>query len=364
MHTIWSSIDSDRRPLASRARRGVIAALLMLSLSPLSLGAQELAATDPLPAAVPGDAKIVFGDYFEEVETALELSGEKEKIGFGVEYANFTSGVESVEALRAGAADVARVGDVPPISAQRSGTILPIILSQQPTWSKLRFVVYPGRDINTLADLKGKKIVYSEGTSVALGVQRALALNNLQVGDVELVEVPLGSRYEALASGAADVGVISEPSVSRFLAAFPGAKVIEDEQTRELEKFQGLTYLIASPKALANPAKAAALQAFLAHYIRAEEWKNRNVDAWIEGYHVAKGTPRAAAEASVRDTGTATFPRLDDNLIAKQQSNADIFFETGEIPEKIDVSKAFDRRFNDIIVKTVAEVGAKHDLGE
>lgn len=343
--------------------------MVMLALAPLPFGAQqagaqELAATDPLPTVVPEKTKLVFGDYFEEVKTALELAGEKDKIVFDVDYANFTSGVESVEALRAGAADVARVGDVPPISAQLAGTILPIVLSQQPTWSKLRFVIYPGRDINSLADLKGKKIVYSEGTSVALGVQRALALNNLKVADVELIEVPLGGRYEALASGEADVGVISEPSVSRFLAAFPGAKIIDDEQTRELEKFQGLTYLIASPKALANPAKAAALQAFLAHYIRAEEWKNRNVDAWIDGYYVAKGTPRPAAEASVRDTGAATFPRLDDKLIAKQQSNADIFFDTGEIPQKIDVSKAFDRRFNDIIEKTVAEVGAKHDLGQ
>lgn len=354
------SHTSIRTGIRATRRAVILASVATLFGANLAFAQATLRASDPIPAEVPKDTTLIFGDYYEEVLTALKLSGELEKIPFKVEAANFTSGVESVEALRSGAADLARVGDVPPISAQRSGTIEPIVLAQQGTWGTTKFVINADRGIEKLSDLKGKKIAYSEGTSVALVVQRALLATGLKVSDVTLVEVPLGSNYETLASGAVDAATFGEPNLSKFLAGTPGGHIIDDAQTQELEKQQDLTYLIASPSALANSAKAAALQVFLAHYIRAENWKNTHRDEWIDGYYVANGTARTDAQKIVKEVAPAVFPKLDDTLIARQQANADIFFANGEIPEKIDVSKAFDRRFNDVIVKTVTEIGAKH----
>ncbi|NED66939.1 ABC transporter substrate-binding protein, partial [Streptomyces sp. SID10244] len=61
----------------------------------------------------------------------LRASGLDKNLPFSIEYANFTGGPAVLEAFRAGTADVAPVGDVPPIHAALTGQQVPIILARE-----------------------------------------------------------------------------------------------------------------------------------------------------------------------------------------------------------------------------------------
>ncbi|HEX4686930.1 MAG TPA: ABC transporter substrate-binding protein, partial [Nocardioides sp.] len=114
-----------------------------------------LAADAPLPSDIPPGTTLVVADQMEAQQVALRASGELGRLPFHVEFANFTGGPAVLEAFRAGAADVASVGDTPPIQALVAGDDVPIILARQNDPSSTRLAVAPGRPIRKLADLRG-----------------------------------------------------------------------------------------------------------------------------------------------------------------------------------------------------------------
>ncbi|MGH6860116.1 MAG: ABC transporter substrate-binding protein, partial [Phyllobacterium sp.] len=104
----------------------------------------------------------------------LEASGEKDKLDFEIEFPNFAGGPAIYEAIRAGALDIAYVGDTPPIQARAAGTLLPIIATFTREVAQYRLTSRPGLVINKLSELKGKKISYIEGSGRQVYLTEAL----------------------------------------------------------------------------------------------------------------------------------------------------------------------------------------------
>ena len=78
-------------------------------------------------AAVDAKTRLVVADQSELIRHLLDASGERKKTGFQLELPNFAGGPAIFEAIRAGALDMAYVGDTPPIQARAAGVNLPII---------------------------------------------------------------------------------------------------------------------------------------------------------------------------------------------------------------------------------------------
>jgi sulfonate transport system substrate-binding protein len=89
-------------------------------LLPLLVAGGVFAQDASLPTKVPSGTKIVLADDANNAASLLKLSGEYDKLAADVSFANFTSGPLRLEAIRAGAAQVGAVGDVPPILAHFS----------------------------------------------------------------------------------------------------------------------------------------------------------------------------------------------------------------------------------------------------
>ncbi|MFC9433873.1 ABC transporter substrate-binding protein [Nocardia sp. NPDC057030] len=347
------------RPGRTTAALLAVAAVATLGLTGCANSdkpAGPVAADTPLPVEVPAGTSLVLADQSERLQQVLRISGELDKLPFKAEFANFVGGPAILEAFRAEAADVAWVGDVPPIHALIAGQDVPIVAAYQTSPAALKLAVAPGKSVSTLADLKGKKIAYAEGTAQQAAVLRALDKAGLKTGDVQLVRLQLAEFLDAVRTAQVDVAPLIEPNVTRLLRT-PGTSLIPDSQTEGI--YGGLGYLYARRVVTQDPAKAAATRALAAAFVRANQWVNTHQDEWARKYYVdnQKVSPEDAKRI-VDSLGLFTFPHLDQDLVARQQATIDAIDKAGELPKKVQAAKGFDLRYDAAITEAVTQSGA------
>ncbi|MFQ6393935.1 ABC transporter substrate-binding protein [Nocardia sp. KC 131] len=319
-------------------------------------------ADGPLPTEIPAGTTLVVADQQERLQSVLRFSGELDKLPFKVEFANFIGGPAILEAFRGGAADVAQVGDVPPIHALIAKQDVPIVASYQTSPSALKLAVAPGKSVTKLADLKGKKIAYAEGTAQQAAVLRALAKAGLKTGDVQLVRLQLAEFLDAVRTGQVDIAPLIEPNVTRLLRT-PGASLIPDSETAGI--YGGLGYLYGRRAVVQDPAKAAATRALVGAFVRAHQWINTHQDEWARRYYVENQKVSAEdGKRIVESLGTYTFPHLDQALIDRQQATIDAIDGAGELPKKVSAAGGFDLRFDAPVTQAVTESGAAFEPKE
>jgi sulfonate transport system substrate-binding protein len=302
-----------------------------------------------LPAQVPAGTKLVVADQNEALQTLMRASGAQARLSSSVTYANFLGGPAILEAFRAGALDLATVGNTPPIQAHAAGEQIPIVAARVSSETDYFFAVRPGLKVDSLEDLRGRSIAYGEGTGRQPFVLNALKLAGLTRKDVRLVPLRAADFPDAIRSGQVDVAALNEPHFSRYLADFAdrGASSIPKPQNDRLPK--GLTYLYASKRALDDPAKFAAIREFVAGWIEAGRWSQANVDAWVDAYYVKRQNLKPAdGRKIVEAEGIYKYPSLA-SLVPTQQALIDLIFAAGDLPRPLDAREEFDLRFDELI---------------
>ena len=253
---------------------------------------------------------------------------------------------------------VAWAGEIMTVQSLVAGDDVQVVTAMQ-TNNGLNMGIAPNAsDIKSLADLKGKRIGYAEGTSQQAFVLRGLDKAGLSVDDVELVPMSLPDFPDALRSNQIDAAPMSEPVFSRYMQT-PGATSLPRPEIEDLS--EGISYLYSSKKALSDPATAAAIRAYVTAYIKSVAWANDNRDAYIDTYFVKSQGLTAEDGQRILDTaGITTFPHLDEDLIAIQQHTIDVIDAAGELPKPVEAADAFDLRFDEVVTAAVAESGAAH----
>jgi sulfonate transport system substrate-binding protein len=338
---------TDLPALRGSTRRKVLGLALLMPLLATSLA--DAQAQPALPKTIPPGTKLVIADQNEALQTLIRASGEQAKLSSSVTYANFLGGPAILEAFRAGALDLATVGNTPPIQAHAAGEDIPIVAARTSSETDYFLAVRPGLKINSLEELRGKSIAYGEGTGRQPFVLNALKLAKLTRKDVKLVPLRAADFPDAVRTGQIDVAALNEPHFSRYLADFAdrGASALPKEQNDRLPR--SLTYLYASKRALDDPAKAAAIREFVGAWIDASRWSQANTDAWVDAYYVKRQNLKPAdARKIVESEGRYAFPSLS-SLIPIQQSLIDVIHEAGDLPKRLDARQEFDLRFDDVI---------------
>ena len=323
--------------------------LLPIALGFFGILTVAATAQEALPSDVPTDTKLVVADQNEELQTLMIASGEQAKLASSATYANFLGGPAILEAFRAGALDVATVGNVPPIQAQAAGEEIRIVAARQTSEPDYHFALRPGLSgVNTLADLRGKRIAYAEGTGRQAFVLTALKLAGLTRKDVTFVPLRASDMPDAVRSGQIDVGVLNEPHYSRYLADYAGKGQLALPDSAYEKMPRALTYLYASGAALRDPAKAAAIRGFVIGWAAANRWSDANPDAWVKAYYVDRQRLKEAdARAIVRSQGHASFLPLN-SLLGYQQGLVDLIHAAGDLPKHLDATQEFDLRFDTV----------------
>ena len=251
-------------------------------------------------------------------------------LGYSVEWREFPSGPPVVEALNAGALDVAHSGDAPLVFAQAAGVPFVYFGVSMPSPESSGIVVPKDSPLKTLAELKGKKIAFAKGSSAHYLMALALEKAGLTFSDIKPIYLQPPDARAALQSGTVDAWAIWDP----FLAA---AEI--DAQARSLTAGMKLSphreyYFGRREFVEGNPALVSALLDVLQ-----VSGKQAMDDPKATAAFLA---PKLGLSLVVMERSETRKQRyggepLSGQAVADQQAVADTFFKLGLIPKAIRV---------------------------
>ncbi|MDT7951673.1 MAG: aliphatic sulfonate ABC transporter substrate-binding protein [Acetobacteraceae bacterium] len=255
-----------------------------------------------------------------------------EQQGLAAEFVEFTSGPSLLEALNAGAVDFGATGDTPPIFAQAAGSGLVYVGAQPLSGANEAVLVRHGGPVHTLADLKGRRVAFTKGSSAHNMVVKVLAKAGLTPSDIQPVYLQPPDAAAAFRSGSLDAWAIWDP----FYAI---AQV--DPATKVLTTAEGIapsnSFFVAR-RAFADGQADTVVQVL--HTINdAAAWARANPEKLAQMLSAVTGVPIGPQRVSAARGVYAVQP-LDPHIVAQQQEIADSFAALRIIPAKIDVQAA------------------------
>jgi sulfonate transport system substrate-binding protein len=313
--------------------------------------ADTKAATTPLADKVPAGTSLKIASYLGQQQLQFRLA-KLPALPFTVSnWLNIGAGPDVINAFRAGSLDLANNAGIPPIQAHYQGyaaKIVAIDLTRKPNYL---FATKPGSDIHTVADFKGKRLAFSQGQAQGVVLLRALRQAGLKYDEVKLVPLTSNQFFTALQSGQVDVAPLAISQAPAYLQKYAakGARTIPTDVV-------DLLNLLWAPQSVLNdPAKAAAIAAYIPQWARGQVWQYEHPDVWNEEFYVKTQnlTPQQAQGIS-RLANKPLFPPSWDEAIKWEQETADLLAEGGFV-KRFDVSSLFDRRFEPIAAKAVPE---------
>lgn len=288
---------------------------------------------DPSPSPVAQTRSVRIGhqkfDPFTLVKARGGLEKRLEPLGVSVEWTEFQSGPPLLEALNVGSIDIGRTGDAPPVLAQAAGAPLVYIGGSAPKDRSSAVLVKADSPIQSVADLRGKKVAYAKGSSANYLIVRVLETAGLTLDDIESVYLAPSDARSAFEQGNVDAWAIWDP----FYAAAQG-----QSEVRVIRDSVGL---------VANRDFYLASNTFVeqgAEIIAAIEAETKEVAGWAEANpsEVVKIlSPLLGIDAPILDVVTKrrnySFEPFDDAMLAEQQQIADTFSELKLIPKAVNV---------------------------
>ncbi|HWQ78450.1 MAG TPA: NrtA/SsuA/CpmA family ABC transporter substrate-binding protein, partial [Anaerovoracaceae bacterium] len=193
-------------------------------------GAQESTPSEPVTIRV-GDLA-----SYEIVKDADEkgfFKEEFEKDNVTIEIKSFQSGPPEVEALAAKDLDFALMGDMPSVTGVAAGTGIQIISGLLDGTHGNGLIAREDAGINTIPDLKGKKVGVPVGTTAHQLLIKMLEKNGLTSDDIELVNLGAGDIVTSLQSDNIQAAVTFDPGLSKAVAG-GGIKKISDAEGYKL----------------------------------------------------------------------------------------------------------------------------------
>ncbi|MFS2150535.1 aliphatic sulfonate ABC transporter substrate-binding protein [Rhizobium sp. Rhizsp42] len=253
--------------------------------------------------------------------------------GVTVEWNEFTSGPPLLEAVGADALDFGVTGDVPPLFAQAAGGNLLYVGAYRGPAAFHGLLVHKDSPIQTIEDLKGKKVAYKRGSSAHNFALKVLAKAGLQLSDITEIDLPPPDAGAAFKNGAIDAWAIWDP----FFAVAEA-----DPQTRVVTTSEGLldnwgyflgngTFTEAHPDVIADVIDELAKVGAAAQ---------ADLDGTVKTLAEITGVPaditRVTLTRSQADLGKVSL--VPDEALTYQQALADDFFKLGVVPKQLTVS--------------------------
>jgi sulfonate transport system substrate-binding protein len=346
-----------RTPCPARARCSrwlrvaLFCALSGCGREPGHVSTAKLPLTAALPTEFPSQTKLRIGD--PKVQQQLTLSGLMGQLPFAVGWQNISGGPQTLEAFRAGALDAGAVGDTPPIHAAFTGLDVKIIAVQIRDIPTFQLALAPATKVTSLADLRGKKIAYSPGQAQGALVLRVLKKAGLQTRDVTLIELNSTEFKDALSSRQVDVAPLSGPILRRYLSEqrAAGARAIP-HGTRD-----SISFLYVRTSVLEDPAKAAALRAYVRLRTQAQLWAANHAEQWLEFYYVKDQGLRAEdARAVIEIDRRPRFPADWSEVMALTQETIDLLAAATGRPT-FEAKRLFDLRFQSLAAELASVSG-------
>ena len=228
---------------------------------------------------------------------------------------------------------------------KKSGVAMYISLnSQTKVWKMEQFVVRNGFKAETIADLKGAKLMSAPGPANLNTAKAILAKNGLKEGDYTIDQLDMGQHVNAMTAGTFDGGYTLEPSASMM---------IKSGVARSLEAGVISKYVLGDEAADAYAAGCAMTSDFIQ---KRPDVARRFAAAWRKAIDFINKNPDEARKYLAKNTFTPDnvvdmvsmlgYIMVGD-MTAKQlgdlQKFADFGNSIGVVPEKLDVTKVLQK---------------------
>jgi aliphatic sulfonates family ABC transporter substrate-binding protein len=248
-------------------------------------------------------------------------------LGIEVKWVEFSFGPPLLEALNVGSIDYGTTGDAPPIFAQAAKANLLYVAAQEAAGSGAAILVPPNSPIQSLEDLKGKKI----------GFAKASSAHNLTIAAIEKAGIP----YD----GFTPVYLAPADARAAFERGSLDAWTIWDPFFATAEKIPGVRVLAPARGIVTQNSFFLANKDFTGKYPQIVAAINEELAAtskWAETHRGDVAEVQAAAtgidiESWKRAVERAEFAigPVNERVVAEQQRIADRFHKLGLIPKPI-----------------------------
>src|SRR6266404_3082674 len=216
--------------------------------------------------------------------------------------------------------------------------------SQTKVWKMEQFVVRNGFKADTIADLKGAKLMSAPGPA-NLGTAKAiLAKNGLKEGDYTIDQLDMGQHINAITAGTFDGGYTLEPNASMMIKA---------GVARSLEAGVISKYILGDEAADAYAAGCAMTSDFIQ---KRPDVAKRFAVAWGKAIDFINKNPDEARKYLAKNTftpdnvvdmvsmlGYVMVGDMSPKQIEDLQKLADFGNSIGIVPEKVDVTKVLQK---------------------
>src|SRR6187397_1436552 len=256
-------------------------------------------------------------------------------LGYKVVWTEFPSGPPLLEALNVGAIDFGNTGEAPPIFAQAAGAPIQYVAYEPPAPKGEAILVPKDSKLNSIADLKGKKVALNKGSNVHYLLVKALEKAGVKYSEIEPVFLAPADARAAFERGSVDAWVIWDPFQAAAEAA-TGARTLADG-TGIVANYQ---FYFSSKKFLESDAKI--VDVVLAQLSEVDDWAKGDIRAVAEQLAPSVGIPVPVLEVAMKRQSYGIKP-ITDGVIADQQQVADAFFALGLLPKQIRISDAARR---------------------
>lgn len=265
-----------------------------------------------------------------KAEGILEESLEKH--GYKVVWTEFPGGPQLLEALNAGSIDFGATGEAPPIFAQAAEAPI-VYFANEPSNPNGEAIVVPkDSPIQTVDDLKGKKVALNKGSNVHYLLVRALEEAGLDYDDIEPVFLPPSDARVAFEKGSVDAWVIWDPFLADAEFHANARQILDGEDLVDNREF----FLASRTSSEENPE----VLEIIFEELENIEGKIKENQAEIAEFL----SPQVGIDADVLEAVLARrtygIEKTTEETIRDQQKIADQFYELGLIPKKINTSEA------------------------
>jgi sulfonate transport system substrate-binding protein len=246
--------------------------------------------------------------------------------GIEVKWVEFSSGPPMMEAMNVGSVDYGAVGDSPPVFAQAAGAAI-VYAAGQPITNGQGILVPKDSPIRSIADLKGKRIGFTKGSSAHNVVVQTLEKAGLTYADITPVYLTPPDAGPAFANGSIEAWAIWDPYFAIGETKQNGRILINSREVTKTNSFY-----IANRDFAKN--HGVILQQIVDVTTATGKWAEQHRDEVARSLAAVTGVPLDIQTVAANRSNFVIGPVTDD-IVTTQQGVADRFYKLGLIPKPI-----------------------------
>ncbi|SKB15130.1 ABC-transporter substrate-binding protein [Planktothrix sp. PCC 11201] len=275
---------------------------------------------------------------FEVLRSQALLEERLRPFGLIVSWTSFLSASALIEALSNGTIDFCGGGGTASIFSQAADHVFVRVAKEKYTAPKGQAILVPeDSPIQTLADLKGKKIVFDKGSSAHYILIKALRKVGLDFSDIDPIYLTQPQALSLFRQGEVDAWVVWVPyTPTQARSSYPGRSIADLESIfGDRASLEVPTYYYAVPELVRDYPDL--LKVILEEVNEAGAWaKKQELEAAQRLLDQHEIDPFILETLQKRSAERAIIP-IDEQSLDALQHQANLFRDLDLIPERVNV---------------------------